>query len=398
MTADHSVHESSQAPVASGPVRLTCFEISQEPEKKTDYRQVIEHDDLPQEHRLFLEGRLMDLLRAFAGTPPQGEAVVCFPVHHLGRSHPRFCLCRCRIISRAEMRPYLRLQAVVGSYSHLHAAGIDPLALCYSDVWRHIEWDRCPVHTVNPDSYHVPDPYQAPHPGSSDPFVMADRATEALVSGEGAPLWLAPMPHEQAISSLRQVLSGLEPADLERASFALGIPAGCVLPTDPAVIIAESAAALSPSAIRTDGEMVESSNLEEKTDRFFQQLAGELATDPDVPAAWRHRLWNRCQDVITLIEESKQSVPGGAHGLAECFDRAAAALSLEIRRAGSHHDQGPIREHAARYSETLQRLDDRSSLPAPESARPVHRSTPDSTTLTITVIAIVVIFLLLWLR
>jgi len=340
-------------------IKVACFEISQDAGSKTDYRHIIPHESLDAALTTRLERELTAVHRSLASKLPRREVIVLFPSRDSASDQPLFCLCRCATVDRAGSRPFLRLQAIVGSPAQVRSEGADPLVLFDSPVWDRISENRVPV-----DSAIVISPAAAaPENGS---VALAEQAAAAFRQRRPDPLLLE-MPDDtrdskRARETLRSALALLNEAELASVSLGIGIPAGCSLPTRPAVVVPEPAASSAEPAPR---------GLPDSYLYFLRRLAVDLSEQTDVSALWRQRLWNKTQDLLALAEEfgrraspAPRSTPAGMQGSSltrgvvhrRDMDVAATAsldLAREMGRAGLSRKAGDLEKQTGTFLDYL---------------------------------------------
>ena len=193
-------------------ITVHCFIISQRPEQKTDYHQVIPHDTA--EGRAYAEV-LWRLHRALAGNPPP-QVLLGFPLAGERVEDGAWCLCRGQRERSRSGRTYLRLQALVLPAAALAALPLNPLALYYQEsLWTTTVRPRMQVEVTGE--------------GMPRENLALDEQVHALLRAGGGIHALA-RPAEELIAAACHALQKLAPDEWARTSIAIGLPEGTSLP------------------------------------------------------------------------------------------------------------------------------------------------------------------------
>lgn len=299
-------------------LRVSCYEISQIPAEKTDYKFTRRAQVVNQEG---IEDWLWSIHAALANPLPRSQALIWCPVPFCSDEEPEGCLCRCVRVTDEGDRPFLRTQAVIVAVRDVARAEADPMSLYDSDVWQQMSRKQAaPVEAVLQNAPSTPT-HAKPSPE------MATAVARALVN---LPTQLVTydLTNEAALALMRAALLRLGPRQIARASFAVGVPDGVDLPTNPAVIIRAREAEKQSTDTReadTDrgrsradqgGSYVDSPDvdallvpLDQRAREFMDRMAevAQWIESNRLPALWRERWWNHCQDMITSADAARHA-------------------------------------------------------------------------------------------
>jgi hypothetical protein len=330
-----------RVPDAGRSVRVMCFEISQNPAEKTDYRHVIPvgGEGASNSPRQEVAAAVWQVHRALAEALPRREGLIGFPILESASGRSWLCLCRCTAVPNPEGRAFLHTRAIAAPAVDLRAEGMDPLALYFSNVW------------LQMDIEHSPDLIVSCAPvlwkeGTDVPLV--GEATARLADEGGEPVVWRDLGYPRALRAVHLAIQCLEPEQQARASFAIGVPAAGALPTRPSLVALDPASERSrptsesersqlvpdrPGRSRPIAEESELTPAAGQYVRFLRRMAAWLADSDELTPLWRGRLWNQCQDLITLAEEWLTAHPRFQADARRHVQQKSALLVRELRRA-----------------------------------------------------------------
>ena len=312
-------------------VPVTCFEITQNPEQKTDYFFSV--------HNAMLQPQEVDSwlwrLHASLASPvlPDEEVFICCPAQFSEKETGLYCVCRAkRIVPQNGGRDFLHFQVVFLELQGLMHTNVNPVALCHSDVWtsmgQHTNSALC---------------------AASD-FGRANAKTSELarmITAQRQDSEITVQSLDVAITQTGQVFDQIGWHSVARICVAIGIPVGCRLPIMPSLTIyvkkpiPQSAAwkgqQRQEAPSRNSGLRPlrsKSSALVEVT--AYRDYVAEIAEDACQHTAlspqWITRIWNLCQDALMWVELTDSSGFLSPHH--ERLSSAHQSLATEIRRSG----------------------------------------------------------------
>lgn len=304
-------------------LRVRCYEISQIPAEKTDYKFTLNAQVVNQEG---IEDWLWSIHTALANPLPRLETVIWCPVPSFSDETSEGCLCRCvRVIDEGD-RPFLRTQAVIVALRDLIHVEANPMSLYDSDVWQQMRRKRsAPVEAVLQSAPSLP-----AHERPSQELTTA--VARALVDSprQSAAYDLT---NDGALALMRAALPKLGPRQLARASFAVGVPDGVDLPTNPAVVIHVRDAKRTPAHDGYNADVPPGKGTAGQVHSYASPSASDVSVPPfdqrardfinemtrvaqwfesnNFPALWRERWWNQCQDMITCADVARRARNAG---------------------------------------------------------------------------------------
>lgn len=326
-------------------LQVSCFEISQVPERQSDYEFVRADNTAPPELKQWIR---TNIHKPLADPLIKSEALIIASCSFAVSNETYVCVCRCST-TKKQGRPILEARAIAVPLAELQRSGSTALDLYDSDVW-----ERFDDPTLSNFRVRIGSKNHTNNVTNADARSIKNIA-DALSNDGGCKILDENLDYEMSIELIRQSLSRLTTSQRLQLSFAIGVTEGNIPLTNPSLIIKtympKQAVSRSNGPAKQEAQVNDltptQSNLgsfeqvAQEYKQFLLQLAEGLSK-AKLESGWSFRLWNKCQDMITYTEIILQT--GKDKNYSKQIYSLSEELILEMYRVEVFHEVRAAKE------------------------------------------------------